>query len=163
MARGRPVDALILTQEERGYLERQVRRHRVTCSLSERCRIVLRCADGVQSKQVAAELGICEHTVGKWRRRFAHNQIDGLLDEPRAGRPRSIDAKGCHALVDPLDGGGHRSFAYDDPAHVERVRAATPPGGDIQAVERSAVRRQGQGYRRPLSFAADPCHCLMCR
>lgn len=100
MAKGRPVDALILTEEERGYLERQVRRHRVTRSLSERCRIVLRCADGVQSKQVAAELGICEHTVGKWRRRFVHDRIDGLLDEPRAGRPRSIDDDAVAAVIE---------------------------------------------------------------
>lgn len=100
MAKGRPVEALILTEEERGYLERQVRRHRVTRSLSERCRIVLRCADGVQSKQVAAELGICEHTVGKWRRRFVHDRIDGLLDEPRAGRPRSIDDDAVAAVIE---------------------------------------------------------------
>jgi transposase len=100
MAKGRPVDALILTEEERGYLERQVRRRRVMRSLSERCRIVLRCADGVQSKQVAAELGICEHTVGKWRRRFVHDRIDGLLDEPRAGRPRSIDDDAVAAVIE---------------------------------------------------------------
>ena len=99
-AKGRPVEALILTAEERGYLERQVRRHRVTRSLSERCRIVLRCADGVQSKQVAAELAICEHTVGKWRRRFLRERIDGLLDEPRAGRPRSISDDAVAAVIE---------------------------------------------------------------
>jgi len=99
-AKGRPVEPLILTAEERSYLERQVRRHRVTRSLSERCRIVLRCADGVQSKQVAAELAICEHTVGKWRRRFLRERIDGLLDEPRAGRPRSISDDAVAAVIE---------------------------------------------------------------
>jgi len=54
MGRGRPVEGLILTEDERNYLKRQVRRHRVARSLSERCRIVVRCADGLQSKQVAA-------------------------------------------------------------------------------------------------------------
>lgn len=100
MAKGRRVEALILTAGERDYLERQVRRHRVPRSLSERCRIVLRCADELQNKQVAAELGICEHTVGKWRRRFAHDRIDGLLDEPRAGRPRSIDDDAVAAVIE---------------------------------------------------------------
>lgn len=98
--KGRPVEPLILSEEERSYLERQVRRHRVTRSLSERCRIVLRCAEGVPSKQVAAELGICEHTVGKWRRRFLRDRIDGLLDEPRPGRPRSIGDDAVAAVIE---------------------------------------------------------------
>jgi transposase len=89
--RGRPVAPLILTAQERAYLERQVRRHRVARSLSERCRVILRCADGVASKDVAAELGLHEHTVGKWRRRFLKGRCEGLLDEARPGRPRSID------------------------------------------------------------------------
>lgn len=67
----RPADrALVLSQQERTYLERQVRRHRVARSLSERRHAILRCADGLQSKSVATELGLHEHTVGKWRRRF---------------------------------------------------------------------------------------------
>jgi transposase len=100
IGRGRPVEALILSAQERGYLERQVRRHRVTRSLSERCRIVLRCAEGLQGKQVAAELGVSEHTVGKWRRRFLSDRIDGLLDEPRSGRPRSIDDDAVAAVIE---------------------------------------------------------------
>lgn len=88
--RGRPVSSLCLSAEERAYLERQVRRHRAPRSLSDRCRIILRCADGLANKAVAAELCVHEHTVGKWRRRFVAHGIDGLLDEPRPGRPRSI-------------------------------------------------------------------------
>jgi FixJ family two-component response regulator len=69
-ARGRPTAPVVLSVEERAYLERQIRRHRVARSLSERCRIILRCADGLASKDVAVELGLHEHTVGKWRRRW---------------------------------------------------------------------------------------------
>ncbi|GAA0001796.1 IS630-like element ISBj5 family transposase [Bradyrhizobium diazoefficiens] len=89
--KGRPIAPLVLSSQERAYLERQVRRHRVARSLSERCRAILRCADGLPSKSVAAELGIHEHTVGKWRRRFLKDRCDGLLDEARPGRPRTID------------------------------------------------------------------------
>ena len=46
-ARGRPIAPLVLSVQERAYLERQVRRHRVTRSMSERCRVILRCADGL--------------------------------------------------------------------------------------------------------------------
>lgn len=68
-ASGRPAAPMVLEPEEREYLERQVRRRRVSRSISERCRIILRCADGSQRKVVAAELRVHEHTVGKWRRR----------------------------------------------------------------------------------------------
>ncbi len=89
-ATGRPIAPLILSSDEREYLERQVRR-RAARSSSERCRVILRCADGIPSKTVASELGLHEHTVGKWRRRFLKDRIDGLLDEARAGRPWTID------------------------------------------------------------------------
>ena len=89
--RGRPIDAIVLSAEELDFLKRQVRRHRGPRSLSDRCRIILKCAEGLQSKVIGAELGFHEHTVGKWRRRFLQDRIDGLLDEPRSGRPRSID------------------------------------------------------------------------
>ena len=87
---GRPMAALVLSDEERSFLEAQVRRHRVARSLSDRCRMILRCADGLGNKAVAAEVGVSAHTVGKWRRRFLEDRIDGLSDEPRPGRPRSI-------------------------------------------------------------------------
>ena len=140
-AQGRPVEPLVVTAEERAYLERQVRRHRVSRSFPERCRIVLRCADGLQGKVVATELGVHEHTVGKWRRRFLADRIDGLLDEARPGRPRTIN---------------------DDQPDVERVRAAATSEPDLQAVERSAVRRQGARYHRVVFVAPDPRNCPQC-
>jgi len=99
-ATGRPTAPLVLSSDERGYLERQVRRHRVARSISERCRIILRCADGFPSKVVAAKLGIHEHTVGKWRRRFLKDRIEGLLDEARPGRPRTIDDDQVAAVIE---------------------------------------------------------------
>src|SRR5437764_671510 len=94
-ATGRPIAPLVLSLDERAYLERQVRRHRAARSLSERCRVILRCADGVPSKSVASELGVHEHTVGKWRRRFLK-----VLDESRPGRPRTIDDDQVAAVIE---------------------------------------------------------------
>jgi transposase len=99
-ATGRPIAPLILSSDERAYLERQVRRHRVARSLSERCRVILRCADGLPSKSVASELGVHEHTVGKWRRRFLTDRIEGLLDEARPGRPRTIGDDQVAAVIE---------------------------------------------------------------
>src|SRR3982075_4730740 len=97
---GRPIAPLVLSSDELAYLERQVRRYRVARSLSERCRVILRCADGAPSKSVAIELGVHEHTVGKWRRRFLKDRIEGLLDEARPGRPRTIDDDQVAAVIE---------------------------------------------------------------
>ena len=86
----RQADLVVLSGEDRTFLEAQVRRHKAPRSLSDRCRMVLLCAEGLQSKEVAERLGVHEHTVGKWRRRFVQNGIEGLTDEYRAGRPRSV-------------------------------------------------------------------------
>lgn len=99
-AKGRPITSLVLSPDERAYLERQVRRHRVARSISERCRIILRCADGIPSKSVATEFGVHEHTVGKWRRRFLKARIEGLLDEARPGRPRTIGDDQVAAVIE---------------------------------------------------------------
>src|SRR5437763_15144364 len=140
---GRPIAAVVLSSDERSDLKRQVRGRRVARSLSERCRAILRCADGIPSKSVANELGTHEHTVGKWRRRFLKDRIKGLLDEARPGRPRTIDDDPIAAVigrtlrstpkdatVDPLHGNRDRVFAYDDPEDLERFRLAAASLGD---------------------------------
>jgi transposase len=99
-AAGRPIAPLMLSLEERAYLERQVRRHRIARSLSERCRMILRCAQGIPSKAVGAELGVHEHTVGKWRRRFLKDRVEGLLDDVRPGRPRTINDDQIAAVIE---------------------------------------------------------------
>ena len=98
--RGRVADAVVLSKEERRFLEGQVRRRKVSRSLSDRCRIVLACAEGLTSKEVAARLNFHEHTVGKWRRRFVKERIEGLTDEARSGRPRTIEDDEVAAVVE---------------------------------------------------------------
>ena len=66
-----------------------------------------------------------------------------------------LDAKRCHALVDPFDGGGDGLFAHDHPKDLDSFRFAAPSFADIQAFQRSAVRRQGPRHCRSLSIAAQ--------
>ena len=87
--RGKAVE-VVLSDEEREFLEAHVRRHKAPRSLSDRCRIILLCAEGLRSREVAERTGVHEHTVGKWRRRFAERRIEGLSDEYRSGRPRTV-------------------------------------------------------------------------
>jgi transposase len=100
MARtGRPKAPLILTDDERETLGRWSRRAKSAQALALRCRIVLACATGATNKQVAAELGVSLPTVGKWRSRFVARRLEGLVDEPRPGAPRTISDEQVEAVV----------------------------------------------------------------
>ena len=81
---------VVLDDEQREVLERWARRPKSAQALALRCRIVLAAADGESSKQIAAALGCTTQTVGRWRGRFARRGLDGLHDEPRPGKPRTI-------------------------------------------------------------------------
>jgi transposase len=87
---GRPKARLVLTDAERDQLTRWARRAKTSQVLALRAKIVLACADGRDSKRVAAELRSTEHTVARWRGRFVRRRLAGLTDEPRPGRPPSV-------------------------------------------------------------------------
>jgi transposase len=88
-----------LTDDERERLVGWSRRAESAQSLALRSKIVLACADGLDNKQVAARLGVVPATVGKWRRRFVDKRLDGLLDEPRPGGPRTIGDEQIEAVI----------------------------------------------------------------
>ncbi len=88
--RGRPKAPLTLTDDERQTLQRWSRRATTAQALALRAKIVLACAAGATNKAVAEQLGVWPQTVTKWRGRFVRQRLEGLSDEPRPGRPRTI-------------------------------------------------------------------------
>lgn len=90
MARGRRLPNLVISTSERETLERWARRPKTVQALAQRARVVLSAAERKSNTAVAEELKLGKPTVGKWRHRFLEQRLDGLMDEPRPGAPRTI-------------------------------------------------------------------------
>lgn len=90
---------LVLTDLERSELEKLARRRKTAQALALRARIVLQCAQGKSHLAIAELLGVSNVTVGKWRRRFVENRLDGLADEPRPGQPRKITDEDVERVI----------------------------------------------------------------
>ena len=94
-----PVVSVELTVAEREQLESWSRRLTTAQALAQRSKIVLLVAEGLRTGEVAQRLGVHRNTVAKWRGRFAAERLDGLVDEPRPGRPRTVTDSDVDAVV----------------------------------------------------------------
>ena len=97
--RGPALAVLTLSDDERAQLQRWVRRRKSAQDLALRSRIVLECASGVSNSEAARRLGVSLPTVRKWRARFLERRLDGLVDEPRPGRPATISVEEVEQVV----------------------------------------------------------------
>jgi hypothetical protein len=96
---GRPKAVLMVTEVERTELVRLTKRAHVNRLLAFRARLVLACADAPTDTVVARRCRTTNTTVGKWRKRFIERRLEGLLDEPRVGGPRTISDADVEAVV----------------------------------------------------------------
>lgn len=90
---------IVLTADERAELEGWARRRTSAAGLAMRSRIVLAAADGGTNTELAERLGLAITTVRRWRNRFVVDRLDGLLDEPRPGRPRVVGDEKIAELI----------------------------------------------------------------
>ena len=88
-----------LTDGERSQLVAWTRRARSANALAMRSRIVLAAADGLNNTAIADKLDIHVASARKWRSRFVSEGLDGLLDEPRPGRPRTVEDEQVEAVI----------------------------------------------------------------
>jgi transposase len=104
MPLGRPLPELVLSIEENNQLVEWSRRRKTGQALALRSRIVLACAQPLPNREVAQRLRVTPQMVGKWRSRFVSKRLDGLLDEPRPGTPRTVgDAQVERLIVTTLN------------------------------------------------------------
>ncbi len=99
MRTGRPTPPLAVTMTEREILEQWARRPKTAQALAQRARIILACAEGQTNTAVARAVRVAQQTVCKWRQRFVTQRLDGLLDEPRPGAPRTVTDAAIERII----------------------------------------------------------------
>lgn len=110
MSRVAPV--IELTAEEVVTIESWTRSGKTEQRIGFRGKIVLAASKGSKNKAIARDLGTTVTTVGKWRRRFAENRLNGLSDAPRPGiAPTYDNAELEKRILEMLDKPVPRGYA----------------------------------------------------
>jgi putative transposase len=99
MGSGRVAQEVKLNEEQRGQLESFACSRSLPHAQVQRAKIILMAAQGVQNIHIAAQLRTTRETVGKWRQRFVEQGLEGLYDELRPGRPRSVEDERVADLI----------------------------------------------------------------
>lgn len=79
-----------LSSQGRAGLEQVVRSTRMRAGLVRRARVLLLLGQGLSLRRIRAQTGMSPRRILVWKRNWQKNGLDGLLDAPRAGRPRKL-------------------------------------------------------------------------
>jgi putative transposase len=99
MTTGRPKQPIVLEPEALLQLRSLAGSRSLPHALVMRARVVLMAADGLANKAIAEKVGLSQQSVCLWRKRYLAQGIQGLHDELKAGRPRSISDERVAVLV----------------------------------------------------------------
>ncbi len=92
---------IVLTEQQRGELERFARGRKLQARLVLRARIVLLAADRHTDLEISQRLDIVPRTAARWRARFLKLGIAGLQhDAPRPGRTPEIAAEAVLSVIE---------------------------------------------------------------
>lgn len=124
-------NSVVLTAPVRTVLEQWSRTRSGRHDLAFRAELVLTAAAGVNDLQIARRLRTTRPTVAKWLQRFRAHGPDGLHDDVRSGRPRTVREQQVAEIV-------HRTL-HAKPADATHwsTRAMAQAGG----LSRETVRR----------------------
>lgn len=101
---------IVLTTEEEKELRRRLRAGRTEKRMALRCQLVLACAAGRATSEVAAQLQVRPTTVSQWRGRFAKERLAGLQDLPRRGRKARYLPEDERRVLKVLEGKPPKGF-----------------------------------------------------
>jgi len=150
---GRPKASLVLSDDEHVQLTRWARRAKSSQALAQRSRIVLVAAEGATNLEVADRVGVSAHTVAKWRARFVADRLDGLVDEPRPGRPPVITIDQVEdVIVATLESTPRQATHWSRASMAERSGLSKSTIGRIWRTFDLKPHRVENGFK----FSTDP-------
>jgi transposase len=120
----RPLPPLKLNIELQEILQTITRSREVPHSLVQRAQIVLSASAGSYNKTISKELGLCEETVGFWRKRWVDN---GAELEKFKGQPKQLRESISQVLADKPRPGSPGLFTAEQVCHLLAVACETPP------------------------------------
>lgn len=88
--RGRKPVEIKLSDQEMEYLERVIHSRKSPAGEARRARAVILMSHGNTNRAIARQVGVCEETVGSWRKRFRNEGLNGISELPRSGAPRTV-------------------------------------------------------------------------
>src|SRR5512132_2158937 len=158
--------SITVTPEDRVRLESVVGDRNSPQKHVWRARIILLTADGI-----VRAVGKDKTAIWRWQERFMQAGVDGLArDKTRPSRIPPLPAETIDRVIaltnaDPpheathwtaaaMEGRGHQPLL--GATHLEGARACPASGAELQALQRSEVRREAEGRRRPLHRSAGP-------
>ena len=155
--RGRPLARVQLQPEQSAELQRRVRAATSTQREALRARIILACAEGLNTPEAARICGTHVRTVERWRSRFLRLGLKGLKDRPRPGhKPKfgpvvrlQLIALACEPM-ESENGVSRRT--------IEQLRQVSISQGIVEGISWSSVQRiLAQAELRPHLHQLEQC------
>lgn len=120
----RPLASLTLNVELQEILQTIIRSREVPHSLVQRAQIILSANSGCNNKTISQHLGLCEDTVGFWRKRWL---VGGSELEKFAAKPKQLREAVSRLLADKPRPGSPGVFTAEQICRLLAVACETPP------------------------------------
>lgn len=122
-----------LSQEERGILDKETKKHSARQSIVRRAKIILMADEGRMNQEIAARLDVNVHVVTTWMQRWHERSSDPVLerlqDLPRPGTPDTITPEQwCLIIALACEKPEDHGLPISDWTHRELAKAAIEQG-----------------------------------
>jgi len=85
--------AIRLSSAEELELQRRAGKYTLPYFQVQRAKMILLAAEGWGNDEIATRLDSRREVVGRWRKRFFMERLQGLEEQPRPGRPRTFSPR----------------------------------------------------------------------